>query len=69
MDYRLPPAAFDTMFAAYVDEKMASGAAPNWIAIGDSGRGPLRIDLRQTEPRGIVDVFIPGVGAASAGGE
>lgn len=65
MDYRWQPAQFATMFSAYVDQKMAGKAAPNWIAIGDSGRGTLRVELRQTEARGIVGVFIPGAGAGA----
>jgi hypothetical protein len=57
MDYRLPRELFSREFTAYVDEKMASGQAPNWIAIGDSGKGRLNVVVRSVKPRGIVEVF------------
>jgi hypothetical protein len=57
MDYRAPPEPFRTELAAYVEQKIGSGQAPNWIAIGDSGRGRLDVVVRSVEPHSITEVF------------
>jgi hypothetical protein len=57
MEYRLPGERFEIDITAYVDKKMKSGQAPNWIAIGDPGTGQFNIVVRSSKPRGIVEVF------------
>ena len=60
MDYRPPREQFEAKLAEYVEEKMAQGDAANWIAIGDSGEGSLRVVVQSAEPRGIAGVFLSG---------
>jgi hypothetical protein len=57
MNYRMPHERFGRELTAYVDEKMKSGQAPNWIAIGDPGTGQFNVVVRSAKPRGIVEVF------------
>jgi hypothetical protein len=57
MEYRLPGNLFDKDVTAYIDRKMQGGQVPNWILIGDPGTGQLKILIRSSSPRGIVDVF------------
>jgi hypothetical protein len=57
MDYRKPREVFGRELTAFIDDKMKSGQAPNWIAIGDPGSGQFNIVVRSEKPRGIVEVF------------
>lgn len=57
MKYRLPAKLFEIDITAYIDKKMESGQAPNWIVIGDPGTGQFKIAVRSSKPRGIVEVF------------
>ncbi|HUZ55893.1 MAG TPA: hypothetical protein VMU94_25620 [Streptosporangiaceae bacterium] len=57
IDYRTPPELFRTELAAYVEQKIGSGQAPNWIAIGDSGAGRLEVVVRSVAARSITEVF------------
>jgi hypothetical protein len=57
MEYRLPGELFEIDSAAYIDRKMKSGQAPNWIVIGDPGTGQFKVLIRSSKPHGIVEVF------------
>ncbi len=57
MEYRLPSDLFTIDITNYVDKKMETGQAPNWIAIGDPGTSQFEIVVRSSKPRGIVEVF------------
>ena len=57
MDYRTPPELFRTELAAYVKQKTGNGQAPNWIAIGDSGRDRLEVVVRSVESHSITEMF------------
>lgn len=57
VEYRLPGELFEIEIADYINKKMESSQAQNWILIGDPGTGQFKILVRSSEPRGIVKVF------------
>jgi len=57
MGYRTSPDQFRREFAAYVEQKIDRGQAPNWIAIGDSGRDRLKVVIRTVEHHSITEAF------------
>jgi hypothetical protein len=57
MDCRTPPELFRTELAAYVRQKIGSSHAPNWIAIGNSGKGHLDIVVQNIDGHSITEVF------------